>query len=1115
MNTPTTLAAVLAMAATSAPLVCQAQDPAAAYQQIVKMAQNGRPNDAIQLCDQIIKVYGNPASRVAKQFMHMVPFFYYQKGSIQFSRKDYAAAYETFKKLSTEPAFKDPKLLEASKSIPGQPQGYAPFLTMSRFQMGYCLFQLAAGDEKKPGDPSKFAESIAALESYLELYKSNKVSSQEKKLKLDGTICFLLMQAYILKDSPDFQKAADYLEKSRSARAPLSDEMAMNGLNSVVKVATKNPEYIEWCDKVISSNPESFDLGTARMAPYGANMLTYGNSAMRIGDTFLREGKLDQAVGAMRSAVAFFGLVPDAVSVVETMNGYKRLIGKSKSAVPDKALGQTFNPALQNRLSENYGKFIKDDMHPEAYTTLYQANMCLMLNSSRLAKAGYKLILDRYPDLAANKNGKVERMKDQNLFQYANLCRATGDEANAEKFEKMVDASKMGDAGKNSLIINKMARLARDKQWEEVIPAAEAVMKALSDDKMDANYITAEFTRAASLYKLNRYKDVVKAGEELLASGELESEKLKPKQKLTYQTQILFFVQHSYDVLAAGDPALLDKSLETAMQFMQKFPSTDLKENPLAPNVYYFAIDALLKRRGHGDATANTKDMERALRYCDTIAERWPDNSLTPTALLLGGKILVNGEDDAKKTEGLDRLEKAVDLAIKHGTESDKNAAAEALFLLASYSAEFEREDRVAGYVKRFWEEADHEGNPFALQMIALNLLNAVDGKDKAAFEATIKRAQEIIAREANYGFANNILDPEMEKTINTYATAYVDGVKKFGNKDLTLEEKTEHFTNFPGIGKDNKYATAILRMAMINSMADTQTKARKDNPELAAKLENDIARTMRQMTSDFKPEDLTNFICVQVGNNTVAYAAKIPDPNAREAQVNTALAYFDMVLGRNGDLQDEASLGKAKALALSSDSAKHAQSGELYKTLANSRNPEVAGPALMGVTQLYLSTGKYAEAVDAATKYTENRALSRSKDRLSVLMMLGEAYGKSGDITRALQTYMNLYNQNIGTISYSAPACKAMMELYWKRNNRASGDRLKGNFKQSDRWRAWSTGQDYLRKIRRNGIDKKMSASDRDRFLEVEMLVDEYSKDATVQKEDKENKEFQSKLNK
>lgn len=1115
MNTHTTLAALLAMAALSAPMVCQAQDPATAYQQIVKLSQNGQAEEAIKLCDKVIAVYGNPTSRVAKQFLHMVPFFYYQKGSIQFSRKDYAAAYETFLKLSSEQTFKDPKLIEASKSIPGQPLGYTPFLTMSQFQMGYCLFQLAVGDEKTPGDPSKFGESISTLESYLDLYNKGKVSSQEKKLKLDGTICFLLMQAYILKDTPDFKKAADYLEKSRSARAPLTDEMAMNGLNSVVKVTTKNPEYIEWCDKVISSNPESFDLGTARMAPYGANMLNYGISSVRIGDTFLREGKLDAAAGAMRSAVAFFGMVPDAVDVVQTMNGYKRLIGKSKTAVPDKALGQTFNPALQNKLGENYANFVKTNMQPEAYSTLYQANMMLMLGASRLAKAGYKLILDRYPDLSTNKDGKVERMKDQNLFQYANLCRATGDEASAEKFEKMVDSSKMGTAGKHSLIINKMARLAREKQWSEVIPAAEAVIRALDEDKSDPNYITAVCTRVAAMYKLNDYKSVVKAGEELLASGVLNSEKLKPKQKVSYETQVLFFVQHSYDVLAAGDPQLLDKSIEVATQFMQKFPSTDLKENPLAPNVYYFCIDALLKRRGHGDAAANVKDMERALRYCDTIEERWPDNKLTPTALLLGGKILAHGEDDDKKPQGLDRLEQSVERALKLGTDNDRNVAAEALYLLASYSGEFDRADRVPGYVKRFWEEADHEGNPFALQMAALDLMRDADGNDKAAFDTSVKRAQEIIAREANYGVANNIFDPELEKTINAYASAYVDGTKKFDNKDLTLEEKTEHFVNFPGIGKDNKYATAILRMAMINSMADAQAKARKDNPELAVKLENDIARTMRQMTGDFKPEDLTNFICVQVGNSTVTYAAKMPDPKAREEQAATAVTYFDMVLSRGTDMQDEASLGKAKALGLSADKAKQTESGELYKKLANSTNPEVAGPALKGVTELYLSTGNYGAAVDAASKYVDNRALARGKDRLNMLMMLGEAYGKSGDTNRALQTYMNLYNQNIGAISYSAPSCKAIMELLWNRNEPASGDRLKGNFKQSDRWRAWSTGQDYLTKIRKNGIDKKMSAQDRDLFLEVEKLVNDYSKDAAVQKEDKEKKAFQSKINK
>ena len=109
----------------------------------------------------------------------------------------------------------------------------------------------------------------------------------------------------------------------------------------------------------------------------------------------------------------------------------------------------------------------------------------------------------------------------------------------------------------------------------------------------------------------------------------------------------------------------------------------------------------------------------------------------------------------------------------------------------------------------------------------------------------------------------------------------------------------------------------------------------------------------------------------------------------------------------------------------------------------------------------------------------------------------------------------MNLYSQNRGNITFSAPACKAMMEQYWKRNNPTSGDRLKGTFKQSDHWLAWNTGQNYVEQIRRSGIEAKMTPGERDKFNEVKLLLDQYAKDPKVQAEDKERKAFQAQLSK
>lgn len=1123
MNKYTTLAAVLTMAAMGTPVVCQAQDPAAVYGQIQKLQAAGKTADAIALCDKVLDVYGKPSSRVAKQFAHMVPFFYWQKGALKVAAGDYDGAYEAYNTLYTNEDFRNQKTIELSKQIPGQPQGYTPFLSASLFQMGYCRFLQAAGKDDAPGDVSKFDEAIPLLEQYLESYTSGKVSAMEKSQKLDGKICFLLLQSYLLKKNPDFQKAEEYLEKSRRAKATLPDDMAINGLNTVIRVATEHPEYIGWGHRVISSSPGSYDLGPVRVARYGAQFLNHGIKATQLVDAALRKGDMETADAAARTAYSLFGLVPDVVETRLALNANRKAFGSFPTVLVDKATGVRHNPSDQKKLLEMYNKFYKDNMQLEAYATISSANMALQMGSNRLAKAGYQILIDRYPKLSQKgKDGTVTSMRDKNYFQFAQLCRATGDDEKATEYEGKVDGSKMGEGGQNTILVNTMARLLKEQKWAEVIPAAEAVKSAFSSDKNNQNYVIAQFSLVAAYYKLQKYDQVIKAGTELLDSGSLVPGSLKEKQVKTYKSQAMFFVLDSYKQLAAVDAANLDKTLEYVSLFVKEFPSLDIKDNPLIANVYYDGIDALLKRRGHGDPAADAKDLARALEYCNVIAENWKENDLYPTARLLTGSILINGEDEARRPEGIIALEECADAALKQEEGKGKSVAANALFWLASYSRDMPREGedaaaheaRVQSYIDRFWKEADYEGDPYSLQMAPLALNRVKDNGDKAAFEQEVKHAQEIIAREANYAFAANTLNPELEMTINSYAESYVDGYKKFNNKDMTLEEKTAHFNNFPGIAKEDKYTNAILRMAMLNSMTQAQVQAKRDgDTETANKLERDIAQTFRQMTDAFKPGDLTNYICVQVGNYEVSYADRLPDQASKNAEIQTALAYFEMVISRQKDMVNEALLGKANALSLTGDKARQQEAVDIYKKLASNSSNEVVAPALAGITKLYMAMGDYAAAIDSASKYVANRG--NRQNRLGMMMMLAQAYAESGDVNKALETYMNLYNQNRGSISYSAPACKAMMELMWKRNKPASGDRLKGTFKQSDHWRAWTTGQDYVTQVRKAGIEPKMTPAERDAFNEVVKLLAQYAADPGVQKEDKEKKAFQSQLGK
>ena len=1132
MKTINSLTAALAMVAAGAPLVSHAQDPAAAYKQIQTLRQGGKNAEALKVADQLIAVYGNPKSRVAKQFAHFTPFFYFQKGEILTDLGELDKAYETFKELNTNPQYKDKALIERSKELPGwKEEGFVPLVSAALFQMGNTRYQQASG---KNGDPSKYEECISLLEEYLKLYEGNKVTKMERSWKLDGKVCFMLMQSYLLKSQPDFDKAGKYVEKGRRAKAALPDDMVMNGLKTVLSIALDKPEYVAWGEKMISANLGSYHLSPERMALHSVLMVNYGTKSAKIWDAALRAGDLRQAVDAARTTVSLYGLSHDASVTVDALSELNKYTGSANALIDDRFMGVKYDPVRNKKMAETYAEYITNHTEPEAIAILTLANSASNMGSKRLAKAGYKVLLDRYPSMQQAKKSesgeqKFSPLRDLNYMQYAQLSRMTGDEETANLYEQKVDASNVGEENKHVVIINKMARLVKEKQWAEVVPVADEVMKALSDDKGSVNYVSAWFSKLAALYMLHRFDEVVTEGEALLASGMLEPGKIKEKAAREYETQTLFFVTDAAKDLGAENPAMLDKSLSTAEAFMLKYPSKDMKENPMAPNVYFDAVSVLLKRRGNGKPEDDKRDLEKALRYCEYIYNTWPEHDLYPMSLLVAANIIINGEDEAKKVEAIPLLERCVEAGLQMPDNKGRDAASNALYWLCEYSPDLplENEDdaavqaRVAGYFDRFWKEADCEGNNYALQMAALELMRARDrardSKAEAAYDKALANTQKVIGREATHAFRNNVHDPELEMTINTYVECYVDGQKKFHDKELTLDEKSVHLLNFPGIQKADKYTNAIFHMALLSSMNEAMLAAKRaGNTARAGELERDIAGSFRKMRDSFKPADLTNFICVQVGNYEVDYARRLPaGSKERKEEANMALTYFDHVLASGGrDMQSEAKLGRANALTLSDSDAHHKEAFTLYTGLAADSSPEVVATALIGLTDLNMSTKNYKAAAETANKFISMR-IGTSGQRNAMLLKLGEAYCESGDVQKGLQTYMNLYNQNRGQISYSAPACKAMMEQYWKRNTPASGDRLKGTFKASDRWMAWNTGNSYVKSIERSGIVPKMTPSERDLFNEVLVLVDRYSKDRAVQEESRENANFNSKLGK
>ncbi len=1126
MNSYTTAVSVMAALAFSMPMVCQAQDPLSSLTKVKALVKQKKIDDAVQLCDAVIKRFSGKGA-TARQFAYVLPFYAWEKAVAYYQGGRYDEAYDAFKAFMEDPRWKNPATLaKAKEMVPGQPEAYEPYFTYALFQMGNCRYKQGVGEQgKNNGDKSKFEDAITCFEKYLDLVQSGKVSNMEKKLKIDGQICFILVQANILKATPDFKRAAEYLEMSRKVKGRVPDEMAMEGLNTIVNVAISNPENVGWVYKLIEASPASYNLDPGRAARNSNKFYNLGQRAYKVMETGLVEGNDVMAAEAARTANTLFGLVTDMPAARTALAAQVKAYGAYKKPLVDRGTGVRLNGASSKKLLDSYKALGDKGMEFDGFSILSTATIAKDIGSNRLAKGGFQVIYDRYAKLALPGKGtegaaaEPRPLRNTVIMQLGSLCRLTGDDESGLKYEKMLEGADMGDQTK-ILVFQKMTRAVDDKDWQNVIPAAEEVMEHFKDDKTNKLYLTARYMLVASHYQLGAYEEVLKTGRDLISSGEMVAaegkDTLKPAEAANYDNYVYFFMVDSCARLAAQDPTKRDEAIKIFEEYAAKYTTTDLKMAPLADKLYYAAVDQHMKRANTAaDDKSAEEDKKMVVKYCDHICNSWPESDLYPTAELLAAGTLLNHTDDAVKATSLPRLQRAADAGVKLGTATGRSTAANALFWLASYAGEYPAEGvseeaakaQCREYAERFWKEGDAEGDPFSLPMVSL-YLNMVTNKDD--FDNAVKIAQSTIAREATYMFKNEKADPELEKTINTYVEAYIKGMKEYHGKALTLEEKTAHFTGFPGIDPNDKYANAIFRMAQINSM-NQELAALKEDKAAKEKMEEQIQEVFRNMTNSFKPADLTNYICVQVGDYLVKYVGKFPDPSSRTEELGQAEAYYGAVIERQKDLVADAELGMANALAYSKDAARQKKAAELYTKVSGNPDPAVGGPALVGLTKLHLRTGNAAAAVETTTKYMRNR--QNQRDRLEMMLMQGEAYTLANDPKNALLAYMNLFNQYKGKVQYSAKACLAIMDIFWKRNNPPQGDRLQKGFQNSDRWTAWNTGQLYVNLIRRSGVEQKLTPEERDEFNKVVSAVHNYGTDPAVMKEDKANKEFQRNL--
>ncbi len=1130
MNNHITGISVLAAMAFTVPCVCQAQDPVSALKQVQDLAAAGKIQDAVDLCDKILTKYSDPNSTIAKQFRWVLPFYAWEKADTLYKAGDYDGAYKAYKayadnKLFTEKTFMDTVKLQASQ----QYEVFEARRTYVVFQQGLSLYMLGSGTEEQAGDKTKLQDAIPLLEEYYGMLQKNKVSALEKKQKLDGRVCFMLVQAYMLQPTPDFKKAGEYLEKARKAKGKLPDDMAMTGLNTVARIAMEHPETAGWVYKIISTSPASYNMEPARAARYADKYLNNGIKATMATDKAMKANDVSSAAEAAHSANCLFALVPDMVTIRTALAAQMKAVGKSAKAFTDSGTGVRIVPEHPKKLSEAYKKLDSDHRDLDGYAVLSCANLALTMQSNRLAKAGYQIMVDRYKSLVqTDKDNKTVEMLGNNYFQLAQLCYATGDQEAGDKYIQKVpgDENEIGGDKAKNIAVNKMSRMLKDKDWQGVLPAADEVMKLFKDEPTNQYYVSAQFAIIAAQHNLKNYEEVITKAEELLHSGGLEASgkgALKPDKAKYYNMTTFYYLMDSQMKLASMDTKYLEEAMKVFKRYKERHPEFDLKENSLAPNMYYAAVDCLTRMARQAEEAEAAKLNQQALDYCKSIVEHWPDGEFAPNADLQAASILIADPDQTVKPEAIKILERCAENAKKRMDEKGAKEDilfANALFWLDSYGLEIpmEGEDeaataaRVKGYNERFWNEADYEGCVYALPAACLRVSRADKEGNAEAVKTALEGLRSIIVREANFAYKNNKSNPELEKAINTYIDKYIAGATKYKDAGVIPEKQTQDLVkDFSEINSDDKYTNAILRMAVINAM-NQELASIKDDPSKRDAKALEVERAFRDMTNTFKPDDLTSFIAVQVGDYLVKYVSRFDDPSSKQNEIDMAITYYDSVINRRRDRVAEATLGKANALSFSRNAEQQKEAIKLFEQVSSGPVTTQTIPAMKGLAELYSRNGNYEKARDAAALYLKSTR-GNNDERLQMNMLLGKAYSECGDIKNALLTYMNVFNQNRNRIGYSAPACVAAMELFWKRNNPSTGDRMKGDFKASDRWTAWSTGQNYVNLIKRSKLEDKMAASDRDAYNKVVAKVAEYGADMAVQKEDKEGKDFQRKL--
>jgi len=510
-------------------------------------------------------------------------------------------------------------------------------------------------------------------------------------------------------------------------------------------------------------------------------------------------------------------------------------------------------------------------------------------------------------------------------------------------------------------------------------------------------------------------------------------------------------------------------------KFLKDFP--EAADNPFLSNAKY--------DRANCHFAAN--ESEPALKHLGEVIKDFPTCAVLDKAWALKGNVEQNDED-------LESAEVSYKKALEI-CQSRKNEGVEQevlYYLVGLLGVESigkkpnpKIKDAVP-YYDLFWKK--FQQSPYKTQVAAAGVppLRAVNRGKEA-----LGNLQAVITEMAHEKDA-----PGLEAAINTYSKEYL---KEKGN---TPEKLIEHYRTFPGVGVDQVRARALLSMGIVGVMTELkeEAEAKKAKDSVAADLVLNYQAKIDaqyQFLKTINISKLSNFILVSVGRSIL---------DSDGADPAAASRYFEQVIKNSKEGKfaglNQAYFGLAEIGAKSTDRNEQSRAlaalESVYAKDQDDKKTQEKALALM--VELSRAMGENQKAIEYGQKYLEQNSFR--KNRLKVRFNLGLAYRASRKIEDAIAQLGSILGPYKGVLKYSAPACKAVMEMTWARNAERGG--------KQDRQVAYELGRSYFLSLAATveNNSAKIPRSEKKAYQAVGDLYRQYEESGEVtKKEDKKPK--------